>query len=355
MAERTRPAGLAALCIAAASMLALAGCNQNGAEAADAPAAETAPSEAPVVEVVRVSSTHGAQDVRATGVTAYQRESTLAFAVSGELEAVNFDMGDEVRAGQTMAVLRRTSVGADAGEAAIVRKTAEDNFARIQRLYDNGAASRAELDNARLALERTRDRVVLTAPVGGVVLARQAELGQVVGPGQAVFLLGEAKSGVVVSASVTSEEAVKAKIGSLAQVDIRGGRALKGKVSRMSPRAGAVAGVFEIEIALENAAGLRGGEVAEVRILPAEETGAASATGSGEFLIPALALTDARADQGAVFVVDAAGVARRRAVETGGLGRDGVIILNGLAEGDAVITRGANMVRDGDPVRIAGQ
>jgi RND family efflux transporter MFP subunit len=260
-------------------------------------------------------------------------------------------MGDQVRAGQTMAVMRRTSVGADANEAAIVRKTAEDNFARIQRLFDNGAASRAELDNARVALERTRDRVVLTAPTGGVVLARQAERGQVVGAGQAVFLLGEAGAGVVVSASVTGEEAARVRTGSPAIVMIKGGGSHQGKVSRMSPRAGAVAGVFEVEIALQGANGLRGGEVADVRI----QTEAGAAVERPEFRVPALALTDARADQGSVFVVDAEGVARKRAIETGGLGPAGVVVLHGLVEGEAVITRGANMVRDGDRVEIAAQ
>ena len=74
-----------------------------------------------------------------------------------------------------------------------------------------------------------------------------------------------------------------------------------------------------------------------------------------QFTVPALSLIDARADQGIVFVVDAAGRARQRAVETGGVSDRGVVILKGLAQGDRVITRGASMVRDGDPVRVAGE
>ena len=68
-----------------------------------------------------------------------------------------------------------------------------------------------------------------------------------------------------------------------------------------------------------------------------------------------VSLIDARADQGVVFVVDAENKARRRAVETGGVSDRGVTILQGLAEGDKVITRGASMVRDGDPVSLAAQ
>ena len=64
---------------------------------------------------------------------------------------------------------------------------------------------------------------------------------------------------------------------------------------------------------------------------------------------------DARADQGVVFVVDADGKARRRAVETGGVSDRGVTVLKGLSAGDSVITRGASMVRDGDAVSVAKQ
>ena len=85
--------------------------------------------------------------------------------------------------------------------------------------------------------------------------------------------------------------------------------------------------------------GLRSGEVAEVLIRSA----VASADLVRSFVVPAIALIDARADQGIVFVVDGEGKARSRAVETGGVTDDGVVILKGIAEGDRVITRGASM------------
>ena len=71
------------------------------------------------------------------------------------------------------------------------------------------------------------------------------------------------------------------------------------------------------------------------------------------YTVPAISLIDARADQGVVYVVDAEGKARRRAVETGGVSDRGVTILKGLSDGDSVITRGASMVRDGDAVSVA--
>ena len=44
-----------------------------------------------------------------------------------------------------------------------------------------------------------------------------------------------------------------------------------------------------------------------------------------------------------------------RPILIGGVSDRGVTILRGLADGDKVITRGASMVRDGDPVSAAAQ
>ena len=56
-----------------------------------------------------------------------------------------------------------------------------------------------------------------------------------------------------------------------------------------------------------------------------------------------------------VYVIDDTGAARRRAVETGGVTDEGVLILKGLLAGDRVVTRGAALLREGDPVRLAAQ
>ena len=53
-----------------------------------------------------------------------------------------------------------------------------------------------------------------------------------------------------------------------------------------------------------------------------------------------------------VYVVDDAGVARRRAIRTEGVMEQGVAVAEGLKVGDRVITRGASMVRDGDHVSV---
>ena len=333
--------------IAIGAVLLLAACDAIGAEDSDVPAAPPPEQAAVAVQVFTIEASNDASAVRASGLVAHKRESALSFGAPGELDDVRVDVGDNVRSGQTLAVLRRTSVGADEAEAAIAAQTAEQNYERLRRLHESGAVSDVELENARLAVERTRTRVVITAPTSGVILRRAAERGQVVNPGEPVLWLGEARAGVIVRASVTASEAANLKVGADARINIRGRAGLEGAVARISPVSAGAAGVFEVEVAIDDPDGVRNGEVAEVAI--ATEGGEAR---TASYRIPALSLIDARADQGVVYVVDETGVARRRAVETGGVDGAGVVILSGLAPGDQVVSRGAALIRDGDPVTI---
>lgn len=331
-----------------ACALGVAACQGEAAETSKV--AQTA-APAIAVEVLRISAAGAAGEIRASGLVAYKRETALSFGSPGEIEALKVDVGDQVFAGQTLATLRRSAAGADGAEAALARKTAEQNFDRISKLHAAGAASQQELDNARLALERARERVSIVAPASGVILRRDAEPGQIVNAGQGVLSLGEARTGIIVEASMTASEVAALKTGAVATVNLRGREALSGHVARIAAK-GSQSGVFTVEVQVDKPDGLRSGEVAEVIIAGASNAAADSAAA---YTVPAISLIDARADQGVVFVLDAEGKARRRAVETGGVSDLGVTILKGLSDGDSVITRGASMVRDGDAVSLAKQ
>ena len=108
-------------------------------------------------------------------------------------------------------------------------------------------------------------------------------------------------------------------------------------------------GSFEVEVRLDDPRDLKSGEVAEVRIVTRPTAQQAS---RATYLIPAISLIDARADQGMVYIVDQTGKATRRAVRTEGITDAGVVVTGGLQPGEAIITRGASMVRDGDTVKF---
>jgi RND family efflux transporter MFP subunit len=301
------------------------------------------------VEVYRVELRHKDGVLRASGLVSYKNETSLSFGAPGTIESLLVDGGDRVRAGQVLATLRRTSVGADAAEAGVVRQTAQQNFDRVSRLYAAGAASQADLDAARLALERAREIVAINAPASGVILKREAERGQVITAGQPVFQLGEDRSGVIVRAQLSSVEVARVEVGDPARIVVQGREPGAGKVSQMSPKMAAGMGSFEVEVRIDQPEGLRSGEVAEVEIIA--KTPAAS-DDERSFIIPAIALIDARADQGIVYVLGENSTVKRRAIQTEGVTNAGVVVTAGLSPGEAVVTRGASMVRDGDIVAV---
>ncbi len=322
----------------------LAGCGARAPEAREQP-------PGPLVEVVEISAAAGSGAVLASGIVGYKREADLAFNAPGVVAFMQVDSGDRVRRGQSLAALRRTSVGSNSDEAALARTNAERDLARAERLHAEGFVSDARLEDARLAVERARDSSTLTAPADGIILRRLAEPAQSVGAGTPILAFGETGSGIVVRAPVASGAVARLRVGDFAQVRVRefGGAARAGRITRIGAQGDRSTGAFEIEIAVPNTRDLHSGMVAAVEIAATRNPAAETA-----LLAPTLSLLDARADQGVVFVVDAQGVARRRSVRTAGITQDGVIVIEGLAPGERVIASGAAYVRDGQTVRIAG-
>jgi len=327
--------------------LLLAGC---GGAASDGEPAQAG--DGPLVQVVEVAPLSAPGAIQGSGLIGYKREGDLAFNAPGVVATLHVDAGDVVRRGQRLATLRRTSVGSNADEAALARANAERDLARTQELFERGFVSEARLEDARLAVERARDSSVLTAPANGIVLRRRVDPAQTVAAGTPIFAFGETGSGFVVRAPVASAAAARLQVGDAALVRITelGGETRPGRVARIAGQGDASTGAFEVEIEITNAEGLRSGMVAAVEI-----AAAASPSTENAMIVPALALLDARADQGVVFVVDAEGVARRRPVRTAGVTQAGVLIVEGLAPGERVISAGAAYVRDGELVRIAAE
>lgn len=308
------------------------------------------------VAVVRPADETGG--VRASGLVGYQRETLLAFKAPGVIARILVDEGDGVRAGQRLAWIQPTEVAADAQQSQTALDTAERDLDRARTLFEQGYVSRARLDAATLAVARARaardaarfteTTASIVAPSDGVVLRRLAEPDQVVGAGTPVLLVGDRTSGLILRVAAGSAQSARLKPGDPAEVKISGGPAVSGSVIRIAAKSNEATGAFDVEIALRDAVAIRSGQVGEALIR------ASAATSPGPVVVeaPTQALLDARADQGVVFVVDSAGVARRRAVVTQGVNGDSVRITQGLSAGERVVAAGAAYVRDGQAVRV---
>lgn len=173
-----------------------------------------------VVQVVRVVRRPPAVDV----ATARIEDVSRLLAVTGRIEAVQTVFVSPRSAGQITEIVRREGQRVAKGDvlarladpsatsdvlqqrAALASrqldlKQAERDLARAAELHAAGAVATAELETARLnvarasqdvrrlaaALSTERAQLILLAPFDGMIVRRDGELGQVVGPDSAVF------------------------------------------------------------------------------------------------------------------------------------------------------------------------
>jgi cobalt-zinc-cadmium efflux system membrane fusion protein len=144
------------------------------------------------------------------------RVSHVGSRSDGRIVAVRTDLGAQVARGQALATLESVEVGqirAEEREAEALLKIAQENYAREQRLAEQGISSRKELleaeamlRRAEAALHSAEDRLqvlgashdhgaggefTLVAPFAGVVVARDASLGEMATPADTLFTVAD--------------------------------------------------------------------------------------------------------------------------------------------------------------------
>ena len=156
----------------------------------------------------------------------------------------------------------------------------------------------------------------IVAPMDGVVLRRDGEIGEIAEAGQILFRVGVPKPLQVV-AEVNEEDIPRVALGQtvLFRTDAFPDRRLEGKVREITPMGDVAAKTYRIKIALPDDTPLKPGMSVEANIVTREKPNA--------LLVPADAV------QGnAVFVVDGSRV-RKREVKVGIRGTRAVEMLSG--------------------------
>lgn len=299
-----------------------------------------------------------------------REESPLSFRIGGNLVRRHVDAGAEVRAGQVLAELdpgdQRAQVAAaqaqlSAAEAELARSRADraryqalarDQLVSVSAMDAQDAAWKAAEEQARAAraqLEVARNQAAyaqLRAPRDGVIASRQAEAGQVVAAGQAVFTLA-GDGGREVAIALPEARIREFALGQPVQVELWSapGERMPGTIREIAAAADPQARTYAARVALDEAGASRVelGQSARVYVQRNGERAALS--------VPLSALQE-RADGGAaVWVVDPSSRALRRVdVRLGALGERRVPVLSGLSAQDWVVAAGGHLLREGQVV-----
>jgi len=171
------------------------------------------------------------------------------------------------------------------------------------------------------------------------------------GPGVPAFVIADVSS-IKVVLGVPDVALRGVAIGQPVAVssDALPGRRFTARVSRVASAADPSTRNFDVEVEIPNPDRLwRAGMIASVELRGA----------AGETVTPRLPLTSfvgtGSKDRFGVMVVEgdgAAAHARLRPVELGDVVGNRVIVTSGLAKGERVITTGASIVADGEPVEV---
>lgn len=348
-----------------AALLALGACGGG-----PPPAPKTRPP--PLVTVAKVT----VQDVPLEIVSpvelrAYAQADVVSKAV-GYLDAVLFDRGDRVRAGQVVATVRPSDLpdqlAASRGALAQMQAAgalAKANLGRAEALAPAGRVSQAELEQARATVAQAEAQEAsvraqaaaiatrlgetrLLAPFDGVVTVRRLDPGVLVGPGTATGAVMTVARVDSLRASVTVNERDSGRV-ALGQethvvVDALPGRLFQGKLARIAPSFDPVSRTLDVEVRLPNGAGeLRPGMYGRGAVVTGVHPGALT--------VPVTAVQIVRGKRW-VFVL-AGDKVRRTSVETGVDGEDWLEVTRGLEANAEVVTAGADGLADGVTVRVA--
>ena len=293
------------------------------------------------------------------GTVRLRRETSLGFTTGGQVASVRFEEGDRVKRGALLAALDNSNVAADLGAARAERDRAE--IGRIEKLFKDGWVTKARLEQSEAALRAARAKVQSTefasrtasiiAPGNGIILTRNIDAGQIVAAGTTALVLGEVDKGFVMRVPMTDADAARVNPGMRAKVFVSAisDLPIDAVVSEKDARADERTGTFEVSFLLPGNDRLRSGQLGKVEV-------EVSRNSSASLAIPANAIFGIRTGEGLVFVVDSKNRVRQRNVSIGELTDKNLEILTGLKEGDVIVTRGVEKLRDGDlikPIRAA--
>ncbi|MBO9455642.1 efflux RND transporter periplasmic adaptor subunit [Paracoccus sp. R12_1] len=346
----------------------------------------------PTVTVASAVTTEMQARVPVSGTLVARQQVQVYPRVSGyEITEILAEAGDTVEKGQVLARLSTDTLSAqlaqaeaeyqraeagvsqarsniDSAEASLTQ--ARTSLERAQRLRQGGNASQAALDQAVAAEANARasaasagdglalaqaalaqadaarsiarlnlDRAEIAAPVAGLVVGRNAELGALSGGSAEPLFMMIANGSVEMEAEVIETALRSLSVGDPAEINVAGLGDIGGSVRLIPASVDPVTRLGLMRVSLEPHPGLRTGLFASGWIITARRDAVA---------VPATAVLSDAGGQRVQVVRD--GVVETREVRAGLLWDGKREILSGLRDGEQVIARSGAFFRDGDQV-----
>jgi len=317
----------------------------------------TARSEGSAVEgrVVPVRALRLPRSESAVGTIRAVHETSIGSKLLARVVEVNLKAGQRVQAGDVLVRLDDTDLQAKfqqakaaVASAQALRAQADIDQKRAAKLIEAKAVSRQQYDTAVTALrsadadlrraeeavkelQATLDWATLRAPMGGIVIDKKVDVGDMVIPGQVLVTLFDPKRMQLV-ASVRESLAHKLQVGQDIGVHVEGlNKRCAGTVSEIVPEAQSASRAFQVKVTGPCPTGIYTGMFGRL-LIPLEE--------EEVLVIPREAVR--HVGQLELVEVVQKGEASRRAIRTGRTIDDDVEVLSGLRQGEQVVIPAAS-------------
>ncbi|MGO4819861.1 MULTISPECIES: efflux RND transporter periplasmic adaptor subunit [unclassified Flavobacterium] len=308
------------------------------------------------VKTTQVKTEEVSLDFVANGNFEPIQELTFSAEKSGKVISVLVKEGDYVNVGQTLVIVRSDVVNVNAQTAKASYDNAKADYARYENAFKTGGVTKQQLDQAKLALTNAGANLQqaninvgdtrVKAPIKGFINKRYIEPGSMLTgmPASAMFdIVNVSKLKLKVTANETQVASLKIGNPVTVTASVFPDKTFSGKITFIAAKADeSLNFTVEIEIANNTSNNLKAGMYGTAKF------------GSNSMqelkVVPRNAFIGS-VSSNQVFVVEN-GTAKLKKVVAGRILGDQVEIVDGLADGESVITTGQINLQDGSPVEI---
>jgi RND family efflux transporter MFP subunit len=257
--------------------------------------------------------------------------------------------GQAIKTGQVLARQDDTEEVNALHELEINNEQLARDLDRAKRDRDKSDAAKTEYEQRSTQYEQSKSRIgaqkaridslVLRAPLDGMVLRRDGEVGEIVGPTDVLFWVGPPTPMQVV-AEINEEEITRISVGQKAflRSEAFSAQALRATVSQITPKGDPARKTFRVYLLLPHDTPLRIGMTVEVNIIYREKTAAV--------VVPSEAVS------GNAVQVVSGGKIRRVPITVGIRGSRNVEIIGDVSKGATVLSPARVDLADGTRVSV---
>lgn len=316
------------------------------------------PEERIPVELRQVKTQTVADPVYLSGLVSNEKEARLSFKTGGVIQRIYVDEGDRVAAGQLLATLDLTEIGAQVSQSRQGVDKARRDWERAKNLYADSVATKEQVQNASTAYEVAKEnqRIAdfnqkfseIRAPHAGRIVRKLMNEGELAGSGTPLFFMdGQGDAAWVLRAGVPDRDWARIAEGDKAEVvfDAWPDETFTGVVSNKAIAADPKSGSFEIEIKLQpKGKTLASGLFAKAKLIP-------NALGQVK-CVPIEALQEGNGKDAFVFITKDNQTVQKQAIRIAFINKDCVAVSQGLENVNEVITSGSPFLTERSLIKV---